>query len=57
MPIPETIGGTMKLQTILKRYSVKELEQAIRYARSDSRRTKLKAEAESLRKQLAKVER
>ena len=46
----------MNLRNILKRFSMEELRQAIRYARSDSKRTKLEAEAASLRKALAKVE-
>ena len=47
----------MRLQNILKRFSVEELQQAIRYSRMQGKRDKLETEAESLRKQLAKVER
>lgn len=47
----------MNLRTMLKRFSVEELQQAIRMSRTEGKRAKLEAEAASLRKQLAKVER
>lgn len=47
----------MKLQSILKRFSVEQLREAIKLHKTEGKRTKLEAERADLQRQLAKVER